>query len=123
MRFIHRLGYYLGGFAIGLIILAFILSGKNASCDYGPNARTTKNISSKPLVYAEEAREMIFSHELDSATVMQLIRFGTVNFSKSTIDKDSCNTYYIENTLKGQQVTLSVFNCDRQAIVKSLNIQ
>ena len=123
MKFIHRLGYYLGGFAVGLIILAFILSGKNASCDYGPNARTTKNISSKPLAYTEQASESIVRHDLDSTTVIQLIKFGTVDFSKSTIDKDSCNTYHIENTYKEQQVTLSVFNCDEQAIVESVIIK
>ena len=47
MKFIHRLGYYLGGFSIGLILLAFFLQGKKTSCDYGPNARTTKNIANK----------------------------------------------------------------------------
>jgi hypothetical protein len=123
MKFIHRLGYYLGGFAVGLIILAFILSGKNASCDYGPNARTTKNISSKPLVFTEQAKENSISYDLDSITVIQLIKYGTVDFSKSIIDKDSCNTYYIENTYKERQVILSVFNCDEQAILKNLNIK
>ena len=47
MKFIHRLGYYLGGFSIGLIFLAFFLSGKRASCDYGPDARVLKNIGQK----------------------------------------------------------------------------
>ena len=28
MKFIHRLGFYLGGFSIGLVFLMFFLSGK-----------------------------------------------------------------------------------------------
>ena len=50
MKFIHRLGFYLGGFSIGLIFLAFFLSGKKTSCAYGPNARVLKNISTKSLI-------------------------------------------------------------------------
>jgi hypothetical protein len=123
MKFIHRLGYYLGGFAIGLIILAFILSGKNASCDYGPNARTTKNISSKPISYSKAAEESIAAHQLDSAGVIQLIRYGTVDFSKSIITEDSCNTYYITNSYKDDAVMMLVLNCNDSAILKVLNFE
>ena len=59
MKFTQRLGYYLGGFAIGLVILMFFLNGKDASCDYGPNARTVKNISSKPINYSEAASNFL----------------------------------------------------------------
>ncbi len=39
MKLIQRIGYYLGGFSIGLVILAFFLNGKKTSCSYGPDAR------------------------------------------------------------------------------------
>ena len=51
MSLMRRLGYYLGGFSIGLILLAFFLSGKRTSCDYGPEARVLKNIRTKTPAY------------------------------------------------------------------------
>ena len=115
MKFIHRLGYYLGGFAIGLIILMFFLNGKDASCDYGPNARTVKSISSKPLSYSESASIFIQKNTLDSLTVVNLIKYGTVDFSKSNIDLDSCKIYLIENSYKEQEMELKIENCDSLA--------
>ena len=56
MKLIHRIGYYLGGFTIGIVILIFFLSGKKTSCDYGPNARVLKNIRSKHKTYTAEER-------------------------------------------------------------------
>lgn len=120
MSFINRLGYYLGGFAIGLIVLAFFLNGKDASCDYGPNARTVKNISSKPIIYGDKAQITIAAKALDSIIIKQLISYGDVDFNKSVINEDSCNTYIIENSYKNQEVTLTVLNCEEQAILTEL---
>ena len=50
MTLIQRIGYYLGGFSIGLVILAFFLNGKKTSCSYGPDSRVLKNINSKKLI-------------------------------------------------------------------------
>ncbi|EDP69708.1 hypothetical protein FBALC1_09262 [Flavobacteriales bacterium ALC-1] len=121
MKFIHRLGYYLGGFAIGLIILMFFLNGKDASCDYGPNARTIKNISSKPLSYSTRANAFLDNNSLDSLTISNLIKFGSVNFSKSETKKDSCKVYHIENSYKERDLTLKVENCDSLATLLDIN--
>ena len=51
MTLLQRVGYYLGGFSMGLIILAFFLNGKHVSCSYGPEARVLKDISTKKVVY------------------------------------------------------------------------
>ncbi|MDN3493752.1 hypothetical protein [Winogradskyella bathintestinalis] len=115
MKFIHRLGYYLGGFAIGLVLLMFFLNGKDASCDYGPNARTTKNISSKPIHYSEKASLFIIEHAIDSSTVRNLVKFGDVDFSLTETKKDSCNNYFIENSYKEQELKLKIKNCDSLA--------
>ncbi|MCA0132700.1 hypothetical protein [Winogradskyella alexanderae] len=112
MKFIQRLGYYLSGFAVGLIILFFFLSGKKASCDYGPNARTVKNISSKPLSYSKNVADFILTNKLDSTTVKNLIRFGDVDFSKSLTNLDSCKQYFINNNFKGKDIELEVANCN-----------
>lgn len=123
MKFIHRVGYYLGGFSIGLIILAFFLQGKKASCDYGPNARTTKNIANKSKSYTLAAQSAMENYKLDSLTVSNLIRFGTVDFSKSKTKTKDCQTYYIENSYKENQFELLVKNCDTLATVESITIK
>lgn len=115
MKFIQRLGYYLGGFALGLVLLMFFLNGKDASCDYGPNARTVKNISSKPIHYSNIASQFINENALDSSTVSNLVKFGSVDFSKSKSKIDSCKVYYIENSYKERNMLLKVKNCDSLA--------
>ena len=123
MKFTQRLAYYLSGFAIGLIILAFILSGKNASCDYGPNARTVKNITSKPIEYSPSTEQYIARVGLDSTAVVNLIKYGDVNFNRSVINEDSCNTYHIESVYKDRDVQITVLNCDDKAIINDLNLE
>ena len=112
MKFIHRFGYYLGGFGIGLILLMFFLNGKDASCDYGPNARTTKNISSKPIHYSEKASLFISKHLIDSTAIFNLTRLGNVDFSRSKTKLDSCKIYLIENIYKERDIELMFKNCD-----------
>lgn len=121
MKFIHRLAYYLGGFSIGLILLMFFLNGKNASCDYGPNARTVKNISSKPFQYSDKASGFISDKSLDSATVINLVKFGSVDFSKSKTEIDSCKIYLIENSYKERDLELTVKNCDSLVTLLDIN--
>lgn len=120
MKFIQRLGYYLGGFAVGLIILAYFLSGKNASCDYGPNARTVKNIASKPIYYSSDVEEFVRYNNLDSSTVRNLIRYGNVDFSKSDTTLDSCKLYHIDNTFKKKEVYLKISNCEFRAVINNI---
>lgn len=112
MKFIHRLGYYLGGFSIGLVLLMFFLNGKDASCDYTPNARTVKNISSKPILYSNNASDFIVENTLDSLTIFNLVKFGSVDFSKSETKIDSCKVYHINNSYKERNMELRIKNCD-----------
>lgn len=120
MKFIHRLGYYLGGFSIGLIILAFFLSGKKTSCAYGPSARTTKSISQKKKSYSEEALQTMRTFQMDSTTVSDMIKHGAVNFSESDTKAETCKTYIIENSFKDQDFKLQIKNCDSLATIETI---
>ena len=122
MKFIHRLGFYLGGFAIGLVLLMFFLNGKDASCDYGPNARTTKNIASKKIIYTSEVSSVLANRNIDSTIVRQLIKFGNVDFSESDIKTIPCKIYHIENSYKEIDVILKVENCDSIAKIISFKM-
>ncbi|WP_422104542.1 hypothetical protein [Winogradskyella sp.] len=120
MKFTQRLAYYLSGFAIGLVILMFFLNGKDASCDYGPNARTVKNISSKPIAYSDDARDFVANNAMDSLTIVNLIKYGRVDFTRSNTTLDSCKIYHIDNSYKQRDMELTVENCD--SIAKILDM-
>ena len=121
MKFIHRLGYYLGGFAIGLIFLAFFLSGKRASCDYGPEARVLKNIRIKPMEYSESISEQLKEYQIDSLALRGILADGDVNFKKSNTKLDSCRTYFIEGEHNDKEIYLTIANCD--SIAKLIRIE
>ncbi|WP_033958588.1 hypothetical protein [Psychroserpens jangbogonensis] len=120
MKIIHRFGYYLGGFSIGLVVLAFFLSGKKTSCDYGPDARTTKNISIKKKTYTDAAMITMSNFSLDTLIVSKLIRTGDVNFSESETKVEGCKTYLIENTYDDKDVEMRIKNCESTATILSI---
>ena len=111
MKFIHRLGYYLGGFAIGLVVLAFFLSGKEARCDYSPNARTTKYLSGLPKSYSDTAEAFMKERDMDTSIVKQLIRYGNVDFGNSDTRGNPCKTYLLNAVYKESKLEFVIENC------------
>ena len=111
MKILYRLGYYLGGFSVGLIFLAFILNGKKISCNYTPNARVIDNLLQKELVIPAALSDRYPS--LNKNLLKELIRTATVDFSKSDTQRDSCKRYQLE----GQQpakIVFEVANCTKK---------
>ena len=121
MKFITRLGYYLGGFSVGLILLAVFLGGKKTSCDYGPNSRTIKNIAIKKRQYQPKLIESLNNLDIDTTDIQEFLLTGSVDFSNSAIGKDSCNNYSVENIINEQKFILQIINCDSIAYYISLN--
>ncbi|WAC02375.1 hypothetical protein N7U66_01170 [Lacinutrix neustonica] len=120
MSLLKRFGYYFGGFAVGLVILAFFLNGKRVSCDYGPDARVLKNIGTKELVFSEEAKVFIASQHIDTTQINYMLYKGDVNFSKSDTKKSPCKMYYIEGELQAKEAALTIENCEKQAVLKTI---
>ena len=123
MKLIHRIGYYLGGFSIGLIFLAFFLSGKRTTCSYGPDARVLKNISLKQLEYSSNASKVIANKRIDTAAIYSVLKHGDVNFSKSNTKLDSCKIYVVEDDYNEQDITLTIENCENIATIQSIIIK
>jgi len=123
MKLVNRIGYYLGGFSIGLIILAFFLNGKKASCSYGLDARVLKNIRTKQLIYSQVSLETIKNKSIDSVTISEILKFGNVNFSEGNRDLDSCKIYVIESEVNNQEVSLSIENCETIATLMSISLE
>lgn len=120
MTLIQRIGYYLGGFSIGLVILAFFLNGKKTSCSYGPDSRVLKNINSKKLIYSQDISTLLDNKTIDSADIRYILKKGDINFSESKPRQEPCSVYSVEGIQNDNEVTLTVENCDSIATVLNL---
>ncbi len=112
MKLIQRFGYYLGGFGIGIIIVLFVLSGKETSCSYFPNARVLKEIRFKTLNYSPEVATYMTQNQIDSIAIGKLLRQGNVDFDASQTDRDNpCRVYVINGTYKSQDLQIQIKEC------------
>ena len=120
MHIAKRFGFYGFGFIIGLLLLFFFLNGKKAGCDYGPDARTLKNIKIKQRVFSTQSLQDLKQNNLDTSAVSSLLRFGDVNFGESNTKLDSCKVYVIEGYVKNANLKMKVQNCDKTATITSI---
>ena len=81
MKILYRLGYYLGGFSVGLIFLAFILNGKKTSCNYTPNARVIDNLLQKNI------KEQTVEEKIQQLVTKIGEKISIRRFEKIKIDK------------------------------------
>lgn len=132
MSLLKRIAFYLGGFAIGLILLYFFVAGSGASCeyDYGPNARTLKNIRNKDRLFSSETLNFLEQQQLDTAAVSNLLKYGNVLFSESNTKLDSCKIYKIEGDIpltngSEQEINMiiTVENCENKASILSASFE
>ncbi|MDB4175487.1 hypothetical protein N9766_03895 [Flavobacteriaceae bacterium] len=123
MHIAKRFGFYGFGFVIGLLLLFFFLNGKKAGCDYGPDARTLKNIKIKQRVFSKQSLQDLKQNNLDTSAVSSLLRFGDVNFGESNTKLDSCKVYVIEGFVKNTNLKMKVQNCDKTATITSIILQ
>lgn len=100
MSFFRRLGFFLGGFSLGLVFLFFFLSGKKTQCHYGPQARVIHNISLKQWQFTE-----IQTEKIDKDLFLHKAK---IDFSESQIGVEDCNIYRLQNYLG----VFDVKNCD-----------
>ncbi|NAS30524.1 hypothetical protein GTQ40_06050 [Flavobacteriaceae bacterium R38] len=113
MPLLRRIGYYLGGFSLGLIILAFFFKKKDTEFCYGPNCRVLKNIRSKQITYTNTL-------EIDSTTIQSILKNGDVIFSKSDTKSKPCKTYFIEGKINDSELELKIKNCDSTAVIEEV---
>jgi len=122
--FLKRLGFYMGGLAIGIIILAFFVKGSGASCEfnYFPNARVLKDIRSKQRYFGPEIQQLLDNKVLDTLEISNILKYGDVNFSKSDVNATPCKIYYIDGILKNKDIELLVENCKNKTNIKSIKM-
>jgi hypothetical protein len=114
MKFIKRLGFYGGGFAIGIVFLVFFLTGKRTQCTWMPEDRVISDIGKKNYVrFSPEVRTMLEKREIDTLDIQLILKYGSVDFSKSNTDTIPCNFYHISGRKELSNTSLWVRNCDR----------
>jgi hypothetical protein len=112
MNFRQRLGYYLGGFAIGLVFLALFLTGKRTQCTWLPEDRVLADFQRKSVKLSPEVRELLKTKQLDTLTIQLILKYGDVQFSKSNTDTVPCPHYFVAGKRELENVALWVKNCD-----------
>ncbi|MEK9756532.1 MAG: hypothetical protein VW371_05855 [Bacteroidota bacterium] len=108
MNFLNRLYYFSTGLIIGVVFLVFILNGKRASCNYGPNARVIDNITSKNIILNDSLNNQYSIDEL-----LNILIKGKVIFSESLPNEEPCGIYLVESN----DLSLTIKNCDEEAII------
>ncbi|MDG2194438.1 MAG: DUF4258 domain-containing protein [Polaribacter sp.] len=123
MNWLKRIGYYLIGFSIGAIAVAFFWKQKKVSFDYGMDARTLKTIRIRQKIYSQEAQVALAKNNLDTIAINYLLRNGDVNFSKSNQHEKPCAKYLIEGTYKNKAINLWVARCDSTSTIEKVFIK
>jgi hypothetical protein len=131
MSLLKRFAFYFGGFGLGLVLLYFFVGGSGASCeyDYGPGARTKKNIRLKNRVISENSLQFLKNNHLDTSAISYLLKKGSVLFSESNTKIDSCKVYVIEGGSASEDsekpiknLKMTIQNCGKTATVQNIII-
>ncbi len=123
MKLIQRTGYYLAGFSIGIVILAFIWKGKKTEFNYFPDARVLKNIKTKQQLFSNRVKMAITNKTIDTIAISYILKKGDVNFSKSQTKRKPCKIYVIEGDYNHKEIVLTVENCDSIATIQDVSVK
>ncbi len=111
------------GFSIGIVLLLFFLNGKEASCNYLPNARMLEILRSKPRVYSDDVLQLMSDKRIDSTAVVNLLLKGDIDFSKSKVHQEPCRYYWIDGYIQEKETSIYVENCDTIITIQRLHFK
>ncbi|MDY7394180.1 hypothetical protein UMM65_02925 [Aureibaculum sp. 2210JD6-5] len=116
----RRFVFFGFGFSLGIILLLFFLNGKEASCNYFPNARMLEILRSKHRVFDAEVYQIMNNKNIDSTEVAEMLLNGDIDFSKSKVRQEPCRYYWIDGYIKAKEASIYVENCDTIVTVQKL---
>jgi len=122
MKLRRRFTLFGFGFAAGIVIVLFIFNGKNASCNYMPNARMLEILRNKHRAYTEEVQKIMQANNIDSASVAELLLKGDIDFSKSKVRQKPCRYYWIDGYLLKNDASIYVENCDTIVTIQKIHL-
>lgn len=119
----RRFVFFGFGFSLGIVLLLFFLNGKDASCNYLPNARMLEILRSKHRVFDEVVLEVMKDKNIDSLEVVDMLLHGDIDFSKSKVRQEPCRYYWIDGYIKEKETSIYVENCDTVVTVQRLSFK
>lgn len=117
-----RIFYYLIGLSIGSIGVYFFWQKKNATFDYGMDARTLKTIRVRKIAYSESAKNVMRNFDIDTLKVNTILKNGDVDFGKSKPRQKPCADYYITGKKELENINLLVKRCDSIATIEKIMV-
>ena len=118
MKLLYRIGYYLVGLSLGMVIVSFVFSGKKTSCNYGPNARVLANLKKKRVVI--DSTVAWKGKALDSTRFSEMLQRSKVDFSASDTQREGCKLYRIQSSYQDKIYWIDLENCSDTLIVTRL---
>lgn len=119
---LKRIGYYLIGVSIGSIGVYFFWQKKDATFDYGMDARTLKTIRIKKRYFSEQAKKVMRNSDIDTTKISTILYIGDVDFGKSKPRQKPCAEYYISGKREFENIQLYVSRCDSTATIENIFI-
>ena len=116
----RRFVFFGFGFFLGILALMFFLNGKDASCNYLPNARMLEILRNKDRTYAVEVQQIMREQQIDSTEIALFLSHGDIDFSKSKPRQEPCRYYWIDGFLKEKASSIYVENCDSLITVQNI---
>ena len=95
------------------MITYFIVNQKKTEFNYLPNKRVLNDFKNK---------EWQFDDSFINYDTVNIITRSKILFSKSVINKDTCNTYKLQNNLNTKSYTFKAINCDEKVYFIDLNL-
>ena len=117
---LKRIGYYLVGLSIGSIAVYFFWQKKDASFDYGMDARTLKSIRIKKREFSKDALRVLESTSIDTSQISSILKNGDVDFTKSKARLKPCAEYYISGNDNLKNISLYIIRCDSVSTIKNI---
>ncbi|GAB7256551.1 DUF4258 domain-containing protein [Polaribacter sp. OB-PA-B3] len=117
-----RIFYYLVGLTLGSIGVYFFWQKKNASFDYGMDARTLKTIRIKKRLFSDEAKNAMLKFDIDTLKISTILENGDVDFGKGKPRQKPCAEYYVTGKNELEKVSLLVKRCDSTSTIQKVVI-
>lgn len=119
---IKRIGYFLVGVSISSVGVYFFWQKKNATFDYGMDARTLKTIRIKERHFSEDSKKVMLESNIDTLKISTILYNGDVDFSQSKPRQKPCAEYYITGKKELENLSLYVIRCDSIATIEKIYI-
>ena len=124
MPFLKRLGFYLGGFSIGIVFLFIFLKKKSEKTGvefcYLPNCRVLKDLRSKPIAFTKDIHTAMLTEKLDTINISLFLKDADVDFDNSNTKTTPCKSYTLEGLLKEKNAILTFSNCKDSTHLESI---